>query len=193
MSFKLKSTMLLIVLGAMTVLPIIPMGPDGKSMLDNLRPNGGAPALPKFIPNQHDTLTPVGTPSDNRSMSATLTDAVKPGGVYKVYKWKDIQGRTQLTDQPPPEGTAFKVITMNQSAAPKTSTTQTAPAPAQQASALDKTTADASQVSGVMDILKMYSPDKIQQVMDSAKQVNQMAADRQKAMEDAMNQLEKVR
>jgi hypothetical protein len=104
----------------------------------------------------------------------------KPANTEQVYKWQDASGEWHFSNQPPPEGVASSVK-IYRTDANITQAVETPPEPASEPAA----TADIPQ--GAAPLLPITDPERVQQLVEDAKNVQKLMDQRVKDI-DAQTQ-----
>jgi hypothetical protein len=163
-----------LIFAALFIAVILPFtilkGPDGRPLMsigDLKMPNIGLPKdtkLPK--------LPRAGSPDQDI-----------------VYQWHDAEGNLHFTSQPPPEGTEYSVKGYD----PRTNLIQSVkleekPETDQSETETDTEQSNSNQVKSAPDIGNAYSPEKVEKLINDAKNVEKLLNDRMKQQEASIGQ-----
>jgi len=142
----------------------------------------GAAALTELNPQADKSTNPIlrGLANVRSWFSHSESIATSPKHTTKVYKWRDKEGAWHFSNQPPPEGVASSVITYrsdtNITQAPKAPAEPTPTTPASKPAATPP--ADSN-----VPLLPITDPERVKQLIDDAKNVQQLLDNRQQQME----------
>lgn len=149
----------------------------------------GAAALTELNPQADKSTNPILRGLANVrswfSHSEQLADSRKK--TTKVYKWQDKDGAWHFSNQPPPKGVASKVVTYrsdsNLTQAPKAPAEPAPTGPAAQPATTTPPPADSN-----LPLLPITDPERVKQLIDDAKNVQQLLDNRQQQIEQQSGQ-----
>lgn len=174
---KLFIKLLLFLLVLACALPFITLGPGGQPLMrvENLKwPELGAPRLPEAV--SADAIKKrLGLASDEAPATDDLTTST-------VYKWRNGKGELQYTSDRPPDGIAYETLALR-SDTNVVAAVQAPPPPAEEAPG-DKNAAEGGLIE---DLTSVYSPGKVKELIDQAKQVQKLSRERKKMLDGLMD------